>query len=141
MSDVTKSWSRYVRAVIGARKNNEVAEMVGVSETTIGNWVKAKGFTRPGAGEVVKFARAFRQPLHEALLAAGIGTRADYAHITVNVEPDLSLVDTAVLAAELLERTQENGKGKGRPRRTGATTVRQTARQVKIGRAQARPSL
>lgn len=142
MSDITKSWSRYVRAVIGERRNNEVAELVGVTETTIGNWVNAKGFKRPGSEEVVKFARAFRQPLHEALIAAGIGNRGDYTHITMVTEPDLSVVDTAALSAELTTRLQDR-EGKARPRRTGATRVRQagTIRQVKVTRAQTRPSL
>ena len=138
MSDITRSWSRYVRAVIGARRNNEVAELVGVSETTVGNWVNAKGFSRPGGEEVVKFARAFRQPLHEALIAAGIGTKADYNHITIVTEPDLSEADTGALAQELYLRTQD-GEGKARPRRTGATTARRTARQTKLDRATARP--
>ena len=141
MSDITRSWSRYVRSIIGTRKNNEVAALVGVSETTVGNWINAKGFTRPGSEEVVKFARAFRQPLHEALIAAGIGTKADYNHITIVTAPDLSEVDTGEIVTELYLRNQD-AEGKGKPRgTTGATTTRRTARQTRLDRAHTRPSI
>ena len=143
MSDITKSWSRYVRAIIGDRKGSEVAALVGVTPSTISNWINAKGYVRPGNEEVVKFARAFRQPLHEALIAAGIGTRADYNHITISTEPDLSEVDTGELAQELFYRTQDI-EGKDRPRRTGATMSRRTTtngRQVKLARGKAAPPL
>jgi hypothetical protein len=122
---VTETWSTFVRTVIGQRTNKEVAELIEFSESGVGNWVRGEGFAAPNAQHVVRFARTFRQPLHLALIAAGIGAPDDYGDIVTT--PDASALTTDELLDELRRRTADDADSppKENPRgRTGTTTRR-----------------
>lgn len=137
-SSVPETWSAFVCNAIGHRTNREVAELMELSESMIGNWVRGEGFEYPTAQNVVKFARIFHQPLYKALVAAGIGDDSDYGFVATR--PDMSTLTREELLSELLSREQagEEGFPKGRPRRTGARTApaaTETGRRVKLARA------
>lgn len=79
---ITTTWSDFVRETIGDLPNKAAAERLGVSDSTVGNWVRGDHFSQPDARLVIRFARTFGQPLPEAMVAAGYGEENEY-HETV----------------------------------------------------------
>lgn len=79
---ITKSWSDFVRATIGDLAKKVVAERIGVSDSTVGNWVNGDHFSQPNANLVIRFAREFGRPIPDALVASGYGEENEY-HETV----------------------------------------------------------
>lgn len=65
-----ESWAQYVRRVAGVLTQAEIADKIGVAQTNVSRWLRGDPGL-PKAESVIAFARAFRQPPGEALLAAG----------------------------------------------------------------------
>ena len=65
-----ETWPQYVRKVAGPLKQEEIAELTGLSQATVSAWLRgAPGL--PRAETVIAFARAFSRSPVEALVAAG----------------------------------------------------------------------
>lgn len=98
--DIPASWSKFVQEAIGNRAltNGDIGEMIGVSESMVGNWINATG-SRPKGENVVAFARKFGPPLYKALVAAGYGEEREYRE-TVVVPRDV----TDMSADEMIDR-------------------------------------
>ena len=65
-----ETWPQYVRKVAGLRKQEEIAELTGLSQATVSAWLRgAPGL--PRAETVIAFARGFSRSPVEALVAAG----------------------------------------------------------------------
>lgn len=65
-----ETWAEYVRRIAGTLTQLQIAEKTGVAQTNIGRWLRGDP-GMPKADSVVAFARAFKQPPVEALIAAG----------------------------------------------------------------------
>lgn len=70
----SKEWSRYVAHVIGTDDQKTVAERVGVSQPTVGRWLRG---TVPDVGTVAELARVYGRSVPEAFVAAGMLTVDD----------------------------------------------------------------
>ena len=97
-----EAWSRFVRHCVGELSAKEVAARTGISESTLGNWLRGERFTRPDLWRVRDFARAFGCPVPQALIAAGF-EETDFVTGTVP-KPDPSALTTDELFAELRRR-------------------------------------
>lgn len=80
-------WARYVKYVIGSDDQTTAGARVGVSQTTIGRWLKGKV---PDAGHVAALAEEYDRDVLEAFVAAGL--------LTVNQAPSLSGTSREMLA-------------------------------------------
>src|ERR1700754_2127424 len=105
-----RDWPEYVLDVIAGRTPEQAGEMAGVHADGIRRWLKGKN--EPGAHQVVAFARAFHQPVAEALIAAGyiepkdvIISKVIEVHQSVQDISDDKLV--AEIARRLRDRPQE----------------------------------
>lgn len=99
-----KTWPQYVRRHSGAALVKEIGENAGVHPSTVGRWLPAVGRPkRPDGDHVVKFARAYRRPPVEALIAAGYLQPNDISDNDV-IELGASLSD--VSADELLKEVR-----------------------------------
>lgn len=65
-----ETWAQYVRRIAGTLTQTQIAEKTGVAQTNVGRWLRGDP-GMPKADSVVAFARAFKQPPVEALVAAG----------------------------------------------------------------------
>lgn len=65
-----ETWAEYVRRVSAGLTQTQIAEKSGVAQTNVGRWLRGDP-GQPKADSVVAFARAFKQPPVEALIAAG----------------------------------------------------------------------
>lgn len=97
-----EEWSRYVRRCVGDLSAKEVAARTGISESTVGNWLRGERFTRPDLWRVRDFARVLGRPVPQALIAAGFD-ESDFA-TGVPTKPDPSALTTDELIAELRSR-------------------------------------
>lgn len=98
-------WSEYVRRVVGALTQAQVAEKSGVASSNIGRWIRGEPGL-PRAETVIAFARAFNQPPMEAMVAAGYFTAEEASSTT---RTPLSEYSYAELIAELQRRNPEEG--------------------------------
>lgn len=121
---ITRSWSSFVVESVGDLSNKEIAERIGVSDSTVGNWRRGENFAQPDANKVIDFAREFGRPLPVALAAAGYGEEREYQE-TVLVRPDFSKmsVDQMVEAMESMfteyRKRRAQAHPKGRPGSAG----------------------
>jgi transcriptional regulator with XRE-family HTH domain len=97
-----EAWSRYVRRCVGDSSAKEVAARTGISESTVGNWLRGERFTRPDLWRVRDFARVLGRPVPQALIAAGF-EESDFAPGLLT-KPDPSALTTDELLAELRRR-------------------------------------
>lgn len=67
-----------MRRISKALKQEEISEMTGISQTTVSAWFRGAP-AMPKAEMVIAFAKAFKQPPVEALVAAGYLDAADAA--------------------------------------------------------------
>lgn len=70
----TQSWPRYVRRHAGQNTPlKEIGRTIGVHPGTVGRWFPREGERqqRPDGDQVVSFAREYKRPMVEALIAAG----------------------------------------------------------------------
>ena len=97
---LVQSWPEYVRKITGGLKQEQISATSGISQTTVSNWLRGAPFT-PKAETVIAFARAFKQPAVEALVAAGYLEASDAA---TTVRTPLRQFSTDELMAELRTR-------------------------------------
>jgi transcriptional regulator with XRE-family HTH domain len=98
-----ETWPQYVRKVAGLRKQEEIAELTGLSQATVSAWLRgAPGI--PRAETVIAFARAFSRSPVEALVAAGY-LQSDEA--SVKARSPLSEYSSSELLDELRSRNPD----------------------------------
>lgn len=114
-------WWKYVTATAGNVQNTDIADRVGIDKSNVTRWSKG---SRPAVEFVLKFARAYGQPVVAALAEAEYITdrEAGIREVMVGVA-DLS---EAELAEELLQRIRAREESSnvvvGRFGKTGAQT-------------------
>lgn len=103
---MANDWWGYITRHAGERlTQKQVAEVSGVDQSTISRW-KREGASRPE--NIIKFARAFRRPPVEALIAAGYLTEDEAADV-VTIRPVVAdLTDDALL--DEVRRRMSGGK-------------------------------
>ena len=101
-----ETWSEYVRRVSSPLTQTQISERCGVAQTNIGRWLRGDPGL-PRAESVVAFARAFEQPVIEALVAAGYITPDEVGISFVPHKGRTSIREfsTEELFAELRRRT------------------------------------
>ena len=90
---ITQAWSAFVRESVGKMSNKAVAERIGVSDSTVGNWIRGSHFKQPDAKLVVRFARTFGRPLPTALVAAGYGCEVEYSETVMTIRDASQMSD------------------------------------------------
>lgn len=99
-----ETWPQYVRRVAGALKQEQVAELTGISQATVSAWLRgAPGV--PRAETVITFARAFERSPVEALVAAGY---LDATEVAAKVRTPLGEYSREELLQHLLGRFPES---------------------------------
>lgn len=92
---IAETWSAFVRQSVGELTNKQVADRIGVSDTTIGNWLRGANLTQPDANKVLAFAREFGRPVPLALAAAGFIEEREFREtVVVNVRHDVAKMST-----------------------------------------------
>lgn len=95
------SWSHYVRRITGAMTIAQISDKSGVAQSNVGRWLRGER-GQPKPESVIAFARAFDQPVVEALVAAGYITAEDAAS---TARTPLSAYSMTELIDELRRRT------------------------------------
>ncbi len=127
--DFARNWSAYVQRQLDANGANlpltRAAELADITYNTLKSWVNATG-SQPSAANVLNFWRIYgdSSTLPEALAAAGYGDVDEYDTV-VRTRPDLSLLDTEELLAEMKNRVDDNPF----VQRGATTTARKAARK------------
>lgn len=99
-----EDWPTYVRRIAGRMTQAQIAAKVGsVSTANVGRWVRGEP-GQPNADNVIAFARAFNQPVGEALAAAGY---LDEADVATAARTPLTEYTSAELFDELRRRTRD----------------------------------
>jgi transcriptional regulator with XRE-family HTH domain len=131
---ITHAWSVFVRDAVGELTNQQVADRIGVSDTTVGNWVNGKNFTQPDANKVVAFARAFGRPIPKALAAAGIVEEHEFDEtVVVRREPDEMSTDEMLDSVmQMVATIRDREHPKASPRRTGAPKAMKPRRRPRL---------
>jgi transcriptional regulator with XRE-family HTH domain len=70
---VIEDWPQYVRRVAVGLTQAQIAERTGAAPSNVGRWLRGER-GQPTASNVLAFARAFDQPIMEAMVAAGYFT-------------------------------------------------------------------
>jgi transcriptional regulator with XRE-family HTH domain len=97
---VFETWPEYVRRVTRGHTQAQIAKKSGVAESNIGRWIRGE-HGQPKPDNVLALAKAFGQPVVEALVAAGYLSADE-----VNVErTPLSAYTDIELLDELRRRT------------------------------------
>lgn len=92
---MANDWWGYITRHGGERlTQKQIAEVSGVDQSTISRW-KREGASRPE--NIIKFARAFRRPPVEALIAAGYLTENEAADVVTIRPVAADLTDDALL--------------------------------------------
>lgn len=95
----TAAWSKFVRESVGDLSNKVVAQRLGVSDSTVGNWVRGDHFTQPDGRSVIRFARIFHRPLAAALVAAGYGEEREYTETVLSMPAPADMSDGEIIEA------------------------------------------
>lgn len=98
---VPQNWWDYVLRISGDVPQKEIAAATGIEQSSISRWKVDQ--TRPKAEAVVAFARGYRRPPVEALVAAGY-VSADEVSGVVEVAPPLAELPVDALLQEIRRR-------------------------------------
>ena len=98
---LVQTWPAYVRRITGEMKQEQISETTGISQTTISAWLRGAPLM-PKAETVIAFAKAYKQPAVEALVAAGYLEASDAA---ATVRTPLREFSTDELLSELRRRS------------------------------------
>lgn len=98
---MANDWWAYVLERAGGAQQSDIAEAFGVNQTTVSNWKTGKATPKPE--NVIQFARAFRRPPVEALIAAGYLTENEAADV-VEVRPSMADIPDEALLTEVRRR-------------------------------------
>lgn len=96
------TWWMYVRKHCGGDTNTRIAELVGITPSSVGRWGKG---SKPDPSQAAAFARAYGRPVLEAFIAAGFLTPEE-ARETPSAPPTLASLDDDELLAEVRRRMQ-----------------------------------
>lgn len=135
VGDFSRTWSDYVRQRLGEQgkvTNEQVGDVVGLSGTMVGNWLRAQGFSKPSADKVIAFWEKFggNTTLPEAMAAAGYAQVETYDTV-VRTRPDPALLDIDELLEEVRKRAAAPLATATKPeevRRAGRKRLRDTIR-------------
>lgn len=105
-------WWEYVTRIAGTDEQKTIAANAGIGPTVINRW--ANGSNEPSAKLVVTFARAYRRPPVEALVAASILDESD-ASAVIEIQRDLSNLDDDELVEEVRRRMSRPTSAVTRP--------------------------
>lgn len=83
-------WWKWLRDISRAATNVEIANRVGVSGATVGNWARG---SRPAAEQVIMAARVYGANALAGLIAAGYMTEDEITAWGANVQPPTPLGD------------------------------------------------
>ena len=100
---VVEDWPTYVRRIAGGLTQAQIADKTGAAPSNVGRWLRGERGI-PTATNVIAFARAFGQPIMEAMVAAGYFTPDE---IGGTERTPLSAYSSAELFDELRRRTQD----------------------------------
>ena len=100
---VMESWSEYVRRIAAGLTHAQISEKCGVAQSNVGRWLRGER-AQPKPDSVIAFARAFDQPVVEALVAAQYISPADAGS---TARTPLSRYSYNELITELLRRNPE----------------------------------
>lgn len=101
MPDI-ETWWEYVKKHAGAVDQQEIADAIGVTGSTIGRW-KNGSTKNPDGNHVAAFARRYNRPLVESFIAAGY---IEPGEVGGDIEIGISMgeVSDAALLEELASR-------------------------------------
>ena len=99
-TQIEQAWSEYVSDLTTGMSQLQIAEHTGLAQTNIGKWLRGEPGI-PRAESVIAFARSFRRPPMEALVASGYLTTEE---VTSPLRPSLSVYEDGELIAELGRR-------------------------------------
>lgn len=101
-------WPAYVRATT-SDINSEIARRTGLNQGSVSRWFKG---STPDPASVAAFAKGYRQPVLEALMAAGIVAPEDVGD-DPPAAPYLSRLSNEDLLREVDRRMREGGSSAG----------------------------
>lgn len=98
---MANDWWAYVLERSGGQQQSDIGEAFGVNQTTVSKWKTGKVTPKPE--NVIQFARAFRRPPVEALIAAGYLTESEAADV-IEVRPSMADATDDALLNEVRRR-------------------------------------
>lgn len=105
-----ETWWEYVQRISAGATQKDIAETTGLDQSSISRW-KRDG-TNPTAAAAVAFARAYRRPPVESLIAASYIERSETAGV-IEVAASVKTFHIDDLLAEVRRRIPEDGQGWG----------------------------
>lgn len=109
---MSESWWEYVQRVSAHAPNKDIAAVTAMDASAITRWKKGE---KPRAESVVAFARGYRRPAVEALLAAGYLTQEDLEPQTVEIRGSAADLTDIDLLTEMQRRLAANDPRKIEP--------------------------
>ena len=97
-----EDWTSYVRRITDGLTQTQIADRIGRGQSHVSRWILGKPGT-PTIASVVDLARAFNQPVLDAIVAAGF---VEAAEVGLAARTPLSQYTTAELFDELRRRTK-----------------------------------
>lgn len=97
------SWWTYLKKVAGTEDGQTIAEAAGVTPPQVSRWKTGKN--RPDADKLATFARRYKRPPVEALVAAGYLSSAE-ATEAIEVHLGLAAITNEELLAEIRRRME-----------------------------------
>lgn len=102
---MSETWWEYVKRISANAANKDIAAATGMDASAITRWKKGE---KPRAENVVAFARGYRRPAVEALLAAGYITQEDLEPQAVEIRGSAAELTDTDLLAEMQRRLANN---------------------------------
>lgn len=102
LATVSETWWQYVEQMAGDDSQAEIARKIGVNKTTVWRWKDPDVSVDPAVA--IRFARTYRRPVTEALIAAGLITQQEADLREIRIELDVSTLSNEELAAEFVRR-------------------------------------
>lgn len=94
-------WTQYVERVAQGRRQADIADMAGVNQSTVSNWLRGKGHVSPE--NAMNLSRMAGDGPIVGLLAAGY-LREDEVDGVVRIDPDITKETAGELLTELGRR-------------------------------------
>jgi hypothetical protein len=109
---MSESWWEYVQRVSAHASNKDVAAAAQMDPSAITRWKKGE---KPRAESVVAFARGYRRPVLEALIAADYITQDDLEPKAVQIHDSVTELSDSDLLMEMQRRLANNDPRKIEP--------------------------
>jgi len=98
---MSENWWEYVQRISANAPNKDIAAATGMDASAITRWKRGE---KPRAENVVAFARGYRRPAVEALLAAGYITQEDLEPQSVQIHGSATDLTDSDLLVEMQRR-------------------------------------